>query len=77
MDKVHVSPGASDRLCATEMAIENAIADAARLLPGMAQARLDLRISVVVGDDATGKAAQEALSETRRRLVEARWRGEA
>ncbi|HTI66604.1 MAG TPA: hypothetical protein VL460_03540 [Caulobacteraceae bacterium] len=74
MDKVHLPPGVADRLCATEKAIEDAIADAARFMPGLAQARLDLRIAVMVGEEAVGRSSQVALAETRRALVGARWR---
>ena len=73
MDKPYVDAGAADRLVSTEKAIENAIADTAQLMFGMTQARLDLSITVVVGEDGTGRASQAALAETRCALVRARW----
>lgn len=77
MDKPFVAESGNDRVAAAQSAIENAIADTAQLLFGMAQTRLDLRISVAIGEDSSGKAAQTALAETRRALVEARWRSDS
>jgi len=73
LDKTLVAQGVANKLFATEKAIDAAIAEAAQLLGGMTQARQDLRISAVVGDDATRKVAETIaqLTEARRAIVEA------
>jgi hypothetical protein len=73
VDKTLVAQGVANKLFATEKAIDKAIAEAAQLLGGMAQAREDLRISAVVGDEATRKVAETiaTLTEARRAIVEA------
>jgi hypothetical protein len=73
LDKTLVAQGVANKLFATEKAIDNAIAEAAQLLGGMSQARQDLRVSAVVGDEATRKVAEtiSQLTEARRAIVEA------
>lgn len=73
MDKTFVAQGVANKLFATEKAIDAAIAEAAQLMGGMAQARQDLRVSAVVGDEATRKVAETiaTLAEARRAIVEA------
>jgi hypothetical protein len=63
----------ANKLFATEKAIDAAIAEAAALLGGMSEARAELRVSAVVGDDATRKIAEtiSQLTEARRAIVEA------
>ena len=73
MDKTLVAQGVANRLFATEKAIDAAIAEAAQLLGGMSEARAELRVSAVVGDEATRKVAEtiSQLTEARRAIVEA------
>lgn len=73
MDKTLVAQGVANKLFATEKAIDTAIAEASQLLGSMAQARVDLRLSAVVADEATSKVAQTiaTLAEARRAVVEA------
>jgi hypothetical protein len=73
LDKTFVAQGVANRLFATEKAIDAALSEAAQLMAGMAQARQDLRVSAVVGDDATRKVAETiaTLAEARRAIVEA------
>ena len=73
MDRTLIAQGVANRLFATEKAIDKAIAEAAQLLGGMSQAREELRVSAVVGDEATRKIAQtiSQLTEARRAIVEA------
>lgn len=73
LDKTLVAQGVANRLFATEKAIDAAIAEAAKLLGGMSEARAELRVSAVVGDDATRKVAEtiSQLTEARRAIVEA------
>ena len=73
MDKTLVAQGVANKLFATEKAIDAAIAEAAQLLGGMAQARADLRVSAVVGDEATRKIAEtiSQLTQARTAIVEA------
>jgi hypothetical protein len=73
LDKTFVAQGVANKLFATEKAIDNALAEAAQLLGACAGARQELRMSAVVGDDATSKIAQTiaTLAEARRSIVEA------
>lgn len=73
MDKTFVAQGVANKLFATEKAIDAAIAEAAQLLGALSQARTEIRVSAVVGDDATRKIAEtiSGLTEARRSIVEA------
>ncbi len=73
MDRTLIAQGVANKLFATEKAIDAAIAEAAGLLGGMSEARAELRVSAVVGDDATRKIAEtiSQLTEARRAIIEA------
>ena len=73
MDKTFVAQGVANKLWATEKAIDAAIAEAAQLISGISEARADLRVSAVVGDDATRKVAEaiSTLAAARGAIVEA------
>lgn len=71
MDKPSVTPTFTDRLLATENAIQKAIADAAQAMAG---ARHTLRIAAPVEDPATLAEAQLNLALIRRALAGACWR---
>ena len=74
LDKPSVTPAFTDRLLATESAIQKAIADAAQAMAG---ARHTLRIAAPVEDEATLAKARLNLAGTRRALAGACWRREA
>ena len=73
MEKALVAQRVANRLFATEKAIDTAMAEAASLMTSMAEARAELGLSAVVGDDATGKVAQAiaTLADARRAIVSA------
>lgn len=73
MDRTLIAQGVANKLFATEKAIDAAIGEAAMLLSGMSEARQELRVSAVVGDEATRKIAETIaqLTEARRAIVEA------
>ena len=73
MEKALVAQRVANRLFATEKAVDAAMAEAAALMTSMAEARTELGLSAVVGDDATMKVAQAiaTLAEARRSVVSA------
>ena len=73
MEKALVAQRVANRLFATEKAIDTAMAEAASLMMSMSEARTELGLSAVVGDDATSKVAQAiaTLAEARRSVVAA------
>ncbi len=73
MDKALVAQGVANRLFATEKAVDTAMAEAASLMTSLSTARTELRLSAVVGDEATMKVAQAiaTLAEARRAIVSA------
>jgi hypothetical protein len=73
MDKALVAQGVANRLFATEKAVDTAMAEAANLMMSLANARTELRLSAVVGDETTMKVAQAiaTLAEARRAIVSA------
>jgi hypothetical protein len=73
MDKALVAQGVANRLFATEKAVDTAMAEAAQLMTSLIDARSELHLSAVVGDEATTKVAQAiaTLAEARRAVVSA------
>jgi hypothetical protein len=73
MDKVLVAQGVANRLFATEKAVDVAMAEAANLMTALIDARQEMRLSAVVGDDTTTKVAQaiSTLAEARRSVIAA------
>ncbi len=73
MDKALVAQGVANRLFATEKAVDTAMAEAAQLMTAMIDARSELHLSAVVGDETTTKVAQAiaTLAEARRAVVSA------
>jgi hypothetical protein len=73
MDKALVAQGVANRLFATEKAVDAAMAEAAQLMTSLSTARTELRLSAVVGDEATMKVAQAiaTMAEARRAIVAA------
>ena len=73
MDKALVGQRVANRLFATEKAVDAAMAEAAQLMTALSEARTELRLSAVVGDEATMKVAQAigTLAEARRAIVSA------
>jgi hypothetical protein len=73
MEKALVAQRVANRLFATEKAVDAAMSEAASLMMAMTEARSELGLSAVVGDDATGKVAEAiaTLAEARRAIVAA------
>jgi hypothetical protein len=73
MDKALVGQGVANRLFATEKAVDMAMIEAAKLMTSLVDARSELHLSAVVGDEATSKVAQAiaTLAEARRAIVAA------
>lgn len=73
MEKLLVAKGVADKLIKTELSVDQAIADATSLLGGMVSARVDLKVSATLGDEAATKvaAAIAALTEARQAVVAA------
>lgn len=73
MEKLLVAKGVADKLIKAEVSVDQAILDTTALLGGMVGARMDLKISAVVGDEAANKvaAAIAALTEARQAVVAA------
>jgi len=73
MDKALIAQTVANKLFATENAVDTAIIEASKLMGGLIEARQEMRLSAVVGDDAVVKlaAALSALSEARKAVVEA------
>ncbi len=73
MDKALVAQRVANRLFATEKAVDAAMTEAASLMMSLVEARADLGLSAVVGDEATAKVAQAiaTLAEARRSVVAA------
>ena len=73
MDKALIAQTVANKLFATENAVDSAIVEASKLMSGLIEARQEMRVSAIVGDDAVGKiaAALSALSEARKAVVEA------
>jgi len=73
MEKALVAQRVANRLFATEKAVDTAMAEAASLMTTIAEARTDLGLSAVVGNEATAKVAQAiaTLAEARRSVVAA------
>lgn len=58
MDKVFVAQGVANRLFATEVAIDTALAEASQLVTEMVQARQELNASALLGNEALAKVAE-------------------
>lgn len=73
MEKTEVAKKVADKLFATEHAVDEAMVRASQLLETMVEARRELRLSAVVGEVATSRAAESiaALSEARRAVMAA------
>ena len=73
MEKALVAQRVANRLFATEKAVDTAMAEAASLMTSIAEARTELGLSAVVGNEATSKVAQAiaTLAEARRSIVTA------
>jgi len=73
MDKALIAQTVANKLFATENAVDTAILEASKLMGGLIDARHEMRLSAVVGDDAVAKvaAALSALTEARKAVVEA------
>lgn len=73
MDKALIAQTVANKLFATEDAVDTAIMEASKLMGGLIEARQEMRLSAVVGDDAVTKlaAALSALTEARKAVVEA------
>jgi hypothetical protein len=73
MDKALVAQGVANRLFATEKAVDTAMSEAAKLMTSLIDARSELHLSAVVGDETTTKVAQAiaTLAEARRAIVAA------
>jgi hypothetical protein len=73
MDKALVGQRVANRLFSTEKAVDSAMTEAAFLMTSLVEARAELGLSAVVGDDATSKVAQAiaTLAEARRAVVSA------
>lgn len=73
MEKALVAQRVANRLFATEKAVDAAMAEAASLMMSIAEARTELGLSAVVGDNATSKVAEAiaTLAEARRAVVAA------
>lgn len=67
MDKTLICQGVANKLFASEKAIDAAIAETAALLTGVAEARMEARVSMVATDASTAKIMQALtlLSEAR------------
>ena len=73
MEKIFVVKKVAEQLWAAENAIDSAIADTARLMGGLVEARQDLQVSHIVTDAATGRIAESmaALAQARTAMVDA------
>jgi hypothetical protein len=73
MDKALIAQTVANKLFATEDAVDKAIVEASKLMGGLIEARQEMRLSAVVGDDVASKvaAALMALTEARKAVVEA------
>ena len=73
MDKALIAQTVANKLFATVNAVDTAILEASKLMGGLIDARHEMRLSAVVGDDAVAKvaAALSALTEARKAVVEA------
>lgn len=73
MDKALIAQTVANKLFATENAVDTAIIEATKLMGGLIEARQEMRLSAVVGDDAVTKlaVALSALTEARKAVVEA------
>ena len=73
MDKALIAQSVANKLFSTENAVDTAIAEASKLMGGLVEARHDLHVSAIVGDEAFIKvaAALSALTEARKAVVEA------
>lgn len=73
MDKALVAQRVANRLFATEKAVDAAMAEAASLMMSLSEARTELGLSAVVGDNVTSQVAQAiaTLAEARRTVVAA------
>ena len=73
MDKVFVVKRLAEKLWSTEDAIDGAIAQASGLLAAGVEARQELKVSALFGDEATSKVAEavKALADARHAMVEA------
>jgi hypothetical protein len=73
MDKTLIAQTVANKLFATEDAVDKSIVEASKLLAGLVEARQEMRLSAVVGDDVVAKVAVAlgALAEARKAVVEA------
>ena len=73
MEKVLVAKGVADKLIKTELSLDQAVLDTTQLLGAMVEARMTLKISAVVGDEAGTKVTEAlaALATARQALVAA------
>jgi hypothetical protein len=72
-DKALRAKVVADKLHATELSIDQAMNDAAKLVSEMVSARTELKLGAVIGDEALGRVteAMRALSEARHAMVAA------
>jgi hypothetical protein len=73
MEKAIVAQRVANQLAATENAMDSAIKETSQLLNGLLDARQELKVSAVFGDDATRKVmdALAALSVARQSVIDA------
>ena len=73
MEKVLVAKTVADKLIKAELSVDQAILDTTNLLGGMVAARVELKVSATLGDEAATKvaAAIAALTEARAAVVAA------
>jgi len=73
MDKALIARTVANKLFATEAAVDTAIVETSKLLGGLVEARQEMNVSTVVGNEVFAKvaAALSALSEARTAMVDA------
>lgn len=73
MEKALVAKNVADRLIKAELSVDQAILDTTNLLGGMVAARVELKVSATLGDEAARKVAEAvaALTEARAAVVAA------
>jgi hypothetical protein len=73
MEKIFVVKRVAEQVWATESAIDAALAETAKLMGGLVQAREDLKVAHAVTDLATSKIAESmsAMADARRAMIEA------
>ncbi len=73
MEKALVAQRVANQLASTENAVDAAIKETSQLLAGMIDARQELKVSAVFGDDAARKVMEAiaALSTARQSVIDA------